>query len=137
MKKKSTPGLFDEDIRLIKLTEQGDPLIKLKSIVPWEIFRKDIKKVFDKEPQGPGGCPRYDVIMMFKILILQRYYNLSDEKMEFQILDRLSFMRFLDLNIRDKVPDCNTIWIFKEALTKFGVYEKLFDKFSKELEKKI
>jgi transposase, IS5 family len=136
MKKKSTPGLFDEDIRLIKLTEQGDPLIKLNSIVPWEIFRKDIEKVFDKEPKGPGGCPRYDVIMMFKILILQRYYNLSDEKMEFQILDRLSFMRFLDLNIRDKVPDCNTIWIFKEALTKSGIYEKLFDKFCKELENK-
>lgn len=136
MKKKSTPGLFDEDIRLKKISDQGDPLIKLKTIVPWEIFRKDIEKVFNKEPKGPGGCPRYDVIMMFKILILQRYYNLSDEKMEFQILDRLSFMRFLDLNIREDVPDCNTIRNFKEALTMACIIEKLFEKFGKELEKK-
>jgi len=58
MKKKNTPGLFDEEIRLIKLTEQGDPLIKLNSMVPWEIFRKDIEKVFDKETKGQGGRPR-------------------------------------------------------------------------------
>jgi IS5 family transposase len=72
---------------------------------------------------------------MFKILILQRYYNLSDDQIEYQILDRMSFMRFLDLTLSDKVPDSKTIWLFKETLTKANIVEKLFDKFHDELEK--
>jgi IS5 family transposase len=66
---------------------------------------------------------------MFKILILQRLYNLSDEQMEYQINDRLSFMRFLGLNISDTIPDQNTIWLFRENLTRGNVIEKLFKKF--------
>ena len=135
MKQKRTPGLFDEDIRLNKISKQGDPLEKLKSMIKWESFRKIIEKVFDIESKGPGGRPRYDVILMFKILILQRYYNISDEQVEFQILDRLSFMRFLDLNIRDDVPDHNTIWLFRESLINAEIIEKLFEQFEKELRK--
>jgi IS5 family transposase len=73
--------------------------------------------------------------MMFKILVLQRYYNLSDEQMQFQILDRLSFMRFLELTLSDKVPDEKTIWLFREHLIKDGLVDKLFDKFLRSLEK--
>ncbi len=134
MKNKRTPGLFDEDIRLNKISKQGDPLEKLKTI-KWNIFKKPIEKIFEKEKKVPGGRPRTDVILMFKIMILQRFYNISDEQMEYQILDRLSFMRFLDLNIRDEVPDHNTIWGFREALTNEGIVEKLFDQFNAELEK--
>jgi IS5 family transposase len=65
---------------------------------------------------------------MFKILVLQKFYNLSDDKTEFHILDRMSFMRFLGLALCDKVPDSKTIWHFREELTKAGVIEKLFNK---------
>jgi len=135
MKNKRPFGLFDEHIRLDKISKQGDPLEKLKKIIKWEIFRKIIEDVIIKESKGPGGRPRYDAILMFKILILQRYYNISDEQIEYQVLDRLSFMRFLDLNIKDDVPDHNTIWNFREDLTKGNIIDKLFEKFNYELEK--
>ena len=135
MKIKRTFGLFDEHIRLEKISKQGDPLERLKKLINWEVFRKIIDEIFQKEKKGPGGRPRYDVILMFKILILQRYYNISDEQIEYQILDRLSFMRFLELNIKDDVPDHNTIWNFREDLTKAEIIEKLFNQFNKELEK--
>src|SRR5208283_1836267 len=134
MKNKNAKGLFDEALRLDKLTMQGDPLVVLKKNINWEQFRGLLDAVIKKEAKGPGGREPFDYVMMFKILILQRYYNLSDDQMEFQILDRMTFMRFLGLELSDKVPDSKTIWLFKETLTKANVVEKLFDKFHYELE---
>ena len=135
MKNKNVKGLFDEGMRLEKLTKQGDSLVLLKEKIQWEQFRTILESVLIKEAKGPGGREPFDYIMMFKILILQRYYNLSDDQMEYQILDRMTFMRFLDLELSDKVPDSKTIWLFKETLTKANVVEKLFEKFHDELEK--
>jgi len=134
MKNKNVKGLFDEGMRLEKLTKQGDSLVLLKEKIQWEQFRTILESVLKKESKGPGGRKAFDYIMMFKILILQRYYNLSDDQMEYQILDRMTFMRFLDLELSDKVPDSKTIWLFKETLTKAKVVEKLFEKFHNELE---
>ena len=66
---------------------------------------------------------------MFKVLVLQSLYNLSDERIEFQIRDRISFMRFLDLTLGDAVPDEKTIWLFREQLTEAGVIKRLFEEF--------
>jgi transposase, IS5 family len=74
--------------------------------------------------------------MMFKILILQRYYGLGDKQVEFQIIDRLSFKKFLQLESGDKVPDEKTVWLFRENLTNSGVVELLFSQFIKFLEDK-
>lgn len=73
--------------------------------------------------------------MMFKILVLQRYYNLSDEQVQFQILDRLSFMRFLGLTLSDRVPDEKTVWLFRENLIGYKLIDPLFNKFLNSLEK--
>jgi IS5 family transposase len=67
---------------------------------------------------------------MFKILILQKYYNLSDEQTEFQINDRTSFKQFLDLKIGDTIPDEKTIWHFKEQLVNKNLSEQLFEMFT-------
>ena len=64
--------------------------------------------------------------MMFKILILQRYYGLGDTQIEYQIIDRLSFKKFLGLESGDKVPDEKTVWLFRERLTKDNLIEKIF-----------
>lgn len=135
-KTKEVRGFFDEEFRLGKLTSQKDPLVKLKERIDFEVFRPLLEKAFSKEEKGIGGARPYDYVLMFKILILQRYYNISDDKMEFQILDRLSFMRFLELTISDKVPDAKTIWLFRENLTKKNLSEKLFFLFLEELKKK-
>jgi IS5 family transposase len=72
---------------------------------------------------------------MFKIMILQRYYGLGDTQVEYQIIDRLSFKKFLGLESGDKVPDEKTVWLFRENLTKSGVIEQLFREFISFLEK--
>lgn len=136
MKNKNPRGLFDETFRLEKLSKQGDPLEMLKEKITWEIFRPILEGIFTKENKGIGGREPYDYLMMFKILILQRYYNLSEDQAEYQILDRLSFMRFLDLVLSDKVPDSKTIWLFKETIAKSGKTEELFNIFEGLLESK-
>jgi IS5 family transposase len=127
-------GFFDENDRLKELSERGDPLIKLNQFIAWENIRERLTKVFKKEPKGPGGRPPYDYVLMFKILILQKLYNMADEKTEYLIMDRLSFQRFLGLQLSDKVPDATTIWLFREDLNKANILDTIFDEFVEELE---
>lgn len=130
---KQHPGLFDYENRMTKLSEGPDPLARLDKRIDWEIFRSALERAFEKEAQGPGGRPRHDVVMMFKVLVLQRYYNLSDEQTEYQINDRLSFQKFLGLSLSDGVPDQKTIWLFRETLTHNGRVKKLFKRFERHL----
>jgi hypothetical protein len=81
---------FCREDRLSKLSKLGDQLEKLNSVMDWGIFESSLKGVFAKETKGAGGRPPYDYVMMFKILILQRIYNISDDQTEFQINDRMS-----------------------------------------------
>jgi len=134
-KKSKAIGFFDEDFRLDKLTEMGDPLARLADGVNFEIFRNYLNTNLQVEPAGKGGRRPYDYVLMFKVLILQRYYNISDEQAEYQICDRLSFMRFLRLKLAGGVPDSKTIWLFRERLTELGLVADLFILFLKELER--
>lgn len=128
-------GFFDQDIRLRKLSELGDPLERLSNGVDFDIFRALLEQRLSVEAKGKGGRPPYDYVLMFKILILQRYYNLSDDQTEYQINDRMSFMRFLNLTISDDIPDSKTIWNFTERLTDLELEKELFNLFGKELER--
>ncbi len=134
-KRSKAIGFFDEDFRLSRLTALGDPLIKLANGIDFEVFRTFLESNLSKLAKGKGGRPPYDYVLMFKILILQRYYNLSDNQTEFQINDRMSFMRFLKLTIADDIPDSKTIWHFKEQLVDLELVGKLFQLFIVELEK--
>lgn len=127
-------GLFDEQFRLEKLSRKNDPLERLSSHIDFEFFRKPLSVLRDSETTpSKGGRPSYDEVLMFKILILQRYYNISDDNTEYAILDRLSFMRFLGLGINDKVPDAKTIWLFRDRLSKAGLVEVLFKLLDRQL----
>lgn len=122
-------GLFDWQRRFKELDEGGDPLIKLNQVVNWEVFRPDLETLREKERKSNAGRKPFDVILMFKILLLQSLYNLADDQTEYQIRDRLSFMRFLGLSLGDRVPDAKTIWLFREELTDAGLVEKVFYRF--------
>src|SRR5271166_3321642 len=98
-------------------------------MVDWEEFRPILNAAWHRSAREKGGRPPFDVVLMFKVLVLQALYNLSDEQTEYQILDRQSFMDFLGLDLHDDVPDARTIWLFRETLRQAGAVEKLFDVF--------
>lgn len=128
-------GLFDWQTRFEQLDSCGDPLVKLNEVVQWQQFRDILETIRNKQRKSNAGRKPFDVILMFKILILQSLYNLSDEQLEFQIKDRLSFMRFLNLSIGDTVPDARTIWLFREQLKQADLVDKLFRRFDEFLRK--
>ena len=111
-------GFFDIDERLKEISAKGDDLERLDAIVDFEAFRPDLAKAVPRSDGRKGGRPPFDHVFMWKVLILQASHSLSDERTEFLIRDRLSFMRFLGLGLADPVPDANTIWTFREALTR-------------------
>jgi IS5 family transposase len=129
-------GCFDENDRLKELSKLRDSLERLNRYIDWEQFRVSLTKALQKEPKGPGGRPPFDYVMMFKILILQRLYNISDAQAEYQIKDRLSFMRFLGLALCDTIPDEKTIWEYREHLVQAKVMDTLFYGFTRQLEEK-
>ena len=129
-------GFFDEDDRLSELSHKGDFLETLNRNIDWEIFRRPVERAMrEKKPKGPGGRPPNDAVVMVKTLILRELYQLSDDAVEFQIMDRLSFQRFLGLGLSDDVPDAKAIWYYRNELTKSRVIGKLFARFYQELEK--
>ena len=107
----------------------GDPLESLASHVPWAAFRSAVERVLRRSKRKQGGRPPFDAVLMFKILVLQALYNLSDDQTEYQIRDRLSFMRFLGLDLDHRIPDAKTIWLFRETLAQAQVVETLFAQF--------
>jgi len=133
MKPKKTRGFFDEQFRQEKIATK-DPLTILNTRVHWEQFRSTLEKAFPAIDYSEGGRPPFDRLMMFKILILQEYYGLSDDQMEFQLLDRLSFQRFIGQGLHDVVPDAKTIWLYRQSLTEAGVIDALFVRLKKHLE---
>ena len=120
-------GLAEE-----QLDSKKDPLVRINAIIPWELFRPRLKSVW-REPEGKrkssAGRKPWDEIVMFKAIVLCALYNLSDDQVEYQILDRLSFMRFLGLGLTDRVPDAKTVWMYRDKLARAGVIEQLFADF--------
>jgi IS5 family transposase len=132
-------GFFDADRRLAAITAKGDPLEMIARVVPFESFRAEIEAAVltpVSEKKSTAGRKAIDVMVMFRMLVLQSLYNLSDEQVEHQVRDRLSFTRFLGLGIEDGIPDGTTLWLFRETLAKAGLIEKLFERFGQHLEAK-
>ncbi|NDE64037.1 MAG: IS5 family transposase [Chlamydiae bacterium] len=129
-------GLFDLSNRYEQLSQAGDPLEPLNAVIEWKIFLPPIERAFQRQRKSAAGRKPYDRLLMFKLLLLQHLYGLSDYQVEFQVRDRLSFMRFLGLSVGAKVPDEKTLWSFREVLVNGKVITKLFNLFRLQLEKK-
>ncbi len=128
-------SFFDLDNRHKKLDER-DALIWLNQIIIWEEFRETLQLCRNKPRKSKAGRKPFDVVMMFKVLVLQHLYNLGDDELEFQIRDRYSFCRFLKLSPEARVPDAKTIWLFREQLTEKGLVKTLFNDFDLQLQDK-
>lgn len=126
-------GFFDVDERLQALSAAGDPLERLAAVVDFELFRSDLEAALNRSDRAKGGRPPYDAVLMFKVLVLQSLYTLSDDQTEYQIRDRLSFVRFLGLALHKAVPDAKTVWLLREQLMRADGFDRLFQRFDEAL----
>lgn len=110
-------GFFTHEIQLRRLDELGDPLKAVDEAVDFEMFRPLLDTLLGPRTTGPGRPP-WDRVRMFKILVLQLVRGLSDEKLEFDLIDSASAQRFAGLSPHDKVPDSRTVWLFRDRLAK-------------------
>jgi IS5 family transposase len=130
-----TVGIFDKEETSNKLSTLGNPLEKLHKVIDFEMFRPELEEnILNHDKKSNAGQKPYDVVMMFKIVLLKRFYNMSDEQADYQINDRLSFKEFLGLSSGDRVPDARTIWLFQERLIQNSLEEILFAQFRNYLE---
>ncbi|WP_310621692.1 IS5 family transposase [Flexibacterium corallicola] len=125
-------GFFDIATRYKDLDASNDPLAKIDTVIPWESFRARLESIWRQRSDGrksKAGRKPWDAVLMFKAIILCALYNLSDDQAEYQLRDRLSFIRFLGLGLEDRVPDAKTIWMYREQLAQAGAIQALFDDF--------
>lgn len=97
-------------------------LLRVLELVDWT----GVEALLGKLRRGPMGAPGYPALAMFKALLLQQWYGLSDPALEEALVDRLSFRHFLGLSLSDPVPDHSTLWRFREQLAKSGLAERAF-----------
>jgi IS5 family transposase len=116
-------SLFDLENHYASLSDAGDPLERLNAVIDWELFRPILARIDAKERKTAAGRKPTCRVLMFKLLILQRLHNLSDERLQYQVSDRLSVMRFLGLDLSGNVPDARTVWAFREALKEHRLVE--------------
>ncbi len=109
-----------------------DALAEIHALVDWVPFERALNDIH----QAVRGEPAYPPLMMFKVLLLQRWYGLSDPAMEAALFDRMSFLSFVGLSTEDATPDHTTIWRFRERLAKDGLMERLFAELSRQLEER-
>ena len=129
-------GLFDKAMRLEELHKMGDPLARLDEAIDWTLFETVFERIPKVEPKGPGGRPPFPPLIMFKAMVIQNLYQLSDEQLQFQVTDRHSFKRFLGCTDADRSPDEKTFWAFREMLQSKELFEPLFAIFHAALETK-
>jgi hypothetical protein len=125
-------GFFDLSDCYASLDAKNDPLVEINAVVPWEEFHPALERVWrkpDADRKSRAGRKPIDALLMFKTLVLSALYNLSDDQIEYQIRDRLSFMRSLGLGLADRVPDAKTVWLYRDALAQAGKVEDLFRQF--------
>jgi IS5 family transposase len=122
-------GFWDEQQRVAKLKEKKPVLKRLSDSIRWESFRPLLEMGYTQERKSNAGRKRIDPLILFKMLVLQQLFNLSDEELEFQVNDRRSFEEFVGLGVMNDIPDATTVAFFRERLRKAGVIEELFEKF--------
>ena len=122
-------GFFDRSDRYVSLDARRDPLVEIDAVVPWEEFRPALERVWrkpDEARKSRAGRKPMDAVLMVKTLVLSALYNLSDDQIEYQVRDRLSFVRFLGLGLEDRVPDAKIVWLYREGLAQAALVEELF-----------
>jgi IS5 family transposase len=122
-------GFWDEQQRVFRIQEKKPVLKRLADSIPWQSFRPLLESAYKQDRKSNAGRKRIDPLILFKMLVLQQLFNLSDEELEFQVSDRRSFEEFVGLGVMNTIPDATTIGFFRERLRKAGVIEEIFEMF--------
>lgn len=126
-------SLFDLENRYASLSQAGDPFERLNAVIDWEIFRPILERIDNKKRKSSAGRKPICRVLMFKMLIVQRLHGLADERLQYQVTDRLSFMRFLGVELAGNVPDARTVWAFRELLKEHQLVDALFERLNQAL----
>ena len=133
MKKSPSPkktalkhDLFAYEAHERKIESLGDPLQRIDSYIDFQALAARIDRIAPRPDSPLGGRPAYPTETMVRILVLKRLYNLSDEQMEFQLLDRMSYQKFCGLRDVSNIPDRTTIWTFENRIGSAGA-QALFE----------
>ena len=128
-------SLFAEHEREDRRSKIGDPLVGLTKHVDFDALAASVDAAAPRPSRAKGGRPPYPTVLMTKILVLQQLYNLADDALEYQLLDRRSFLQFLDLTESSSIPDSKTIWLFRDRLAQAGVGHQIFEQVQQQLQK--
>jgi IS5 family transposase len=123
-----TAYIINEEYK--ELQKLGDRLAEIEQKIEWNSFIPIFRKLYHDGPQG--GRPHTDEVLMAKILVLQGIYGLSDEQLEFQCRDRISFRHFL--NLPEKIPDFSTIWNARDRLSESNSENAIWDELQRQLD---
>ncbi|MES2264726.1 MAG: IS5 family transposase [Pseudomonadota bacterium] len=126
-------SLFADQEREAKLNKLGDALRVMEQHVNFAALAEEVDRAAPRPSRERGGRPPFPTELMIRVLLIQQLFNLSDEQLEFQLLDRLSFQRFAGLRSSSQIPDRTTIWTFRERLIKAGASESIFDAVNQQL----
>ena len=130
-------SLFEGEFTIEALSQMGNPLAQLSKLVDFEMFRTVLEEVLvKKDCKTAAGRPQIDVVLMFKVIFLQRYFGLGDHQIQYQIIDRTSLRQFLGIHTVAEVPDEKTVWACKDKLSSDGTFDRLFDEFHSFLDSK-
>lgn len=127
-------SLFADQEREAKLDSLGDPMAVLNTYVDFGVMAEEIDRWVPRPSRARGGRPPYPTELMTRLLVFQKLFNVSDEQMEFQLLDRMSFQHFAGLKNSARVPDRITIWNFRERLVQAKVEHLIFDEVRPQLQ---
>jgi IS5 family transposase len=118
--------LFAADQHRNKMKQLGDPLSEIEAHIDFSALAADVDQAAPRPVSTQGGRPPFPTETMVRILVLKRLYNLSDEQVEYPLLDWMSYQRFCGLSDALNIPDRTTVWIFENRIGEKGA-QALFD----------
>lgn len=118
------------------MTTLGGPLVTLNAEVDFDAFLTDLVRADGKPHNSIARAKPFDVVLMFRGLILLHLHYLSDDGIDYPIRDRRSFMRFLGVHLEDRAPDAKTVWVFHERLKALELVDVLFARFEEQLDQR-
>lgn len=130
MSERLTGQLSLADRMVADVARGNATLERLEGLVDWG----PVKQLLSPLRGGPMGAPGYPALALFKALLLQRWYDLSDPQLEDALADRLSFRRFVGFSVTETMPDHSTLWRFREALGKSGLAQRAFAEITRQIE---